>query len=74
MTLQVIQGYIRPHLCQNHSSTFVYGPILMKICMDANIMKTKFFHQIIYDLKCTFMLWRSFVIFLLENLLTKIQP
>ena len=24
MTLKVIQGHIRPHLCQNHSSTFVY--------------------------------------------------
>ena len=40
MTLKVIQGHIRPHLRQNHSSTFVYEPILMKICMNANIMKT----------------------------------
>ena len=34
----------RPPLCQNHSSIFVYGPILMKICMNSNIMKTQFFH------------------------------
>ena len=25
----------------NSSSTFVYGPILMKICMNANFMKTQ---------------------------------
>ena len=43
MTLKVIQGHIRPSLCQNHSRTFVYGPIFMKICMNANIMKTQFF-------------------------------
>ena len=36
MTLKVIQGLIRPPLCQNHSSTFVYRPILMKICMNAD--------------------------------------
>jgi hypothetical protein len=42
MTIEVIQGYIRPPSCQNHSSTFVYGPILMEICMNANIMKTQF--------------------------------
>ena len=29
---------IKPLLCQNHSSTFVYGPILMKNCMNANII------------------------------------
>ena len=34
-----LQGHIRPLICQNHSSTFVYGPFLMKICMNANIMK-----------------------------------
>ena len=51
MTSKVIQGHIRPLLCQNRSSTFVYGPILMKIGMNANIMKTQFFHEIIYDLK-----------------------
>ena len=32
--------HIRPPLCQNLSSTFVYGLILMEICMNANIMKT----------------------------------
>ena len=50
MTSKVIKGHIRPLLCQNHSSTFVYGPILMKICMNA-----KFFIIV------TFMLWRSFL-------------
>ena len=39
----VIQGHIRPILCQNHSSTFIYGPILIEICMNANILKTQFF-------------------------------
>ena len=38
----------------NHSSTFVYGPIFMKICMNANIMKTQYM-----TLNITFMLWRS---------------
>ena len=47
-----LKGHSRPLLCQNHSSAFVYGPILMKICMNANIMKTY----------VPFMLWRSFVI------------
>ena len=62
-----LKGYIRLLLCQNHSSTFFYGLILIKICMNANIMKTHFFHKMMYDLKChvTFMLWRRFVMFLL---------
>ena len=36
--LKVMQGQKRPLLCQNHSnsSTFVYGPILMKICSDGD--------------------------------------
>ena len=46
----------------NHSSTFVYEPILMNICMNDNIMKTHF-HEIIYDLKGHFYVIRSFVIF-----------
>ena len=54
---EVIQGHMRPLLWQNHSSTCVYGPILMKLCMNANIMKTHFFINIF------FMLCRSFVIF-----------
>ena len=45
---------IRPLLCQTHASTFVYRPILMKICINANIMKTQYLHRIIYDLKCYF--------------------
>ena len=31
------QSHIRPLLCQNPSSTFVYGLILLKILMNANI-------------------------------------
>ena len=46
MTLKFMQGHKRPLLFQNHSRTFVYGPIFMKICMNANIMKTQFFHKI----------------------------
>ena len=64
MTLKVIQCHIRPLLCQIQSSTFVYEPILMKICMNANIMKTQFFHRIIYDLKCHFYIMKKFVTFL----------
>ena len=41
MTLKVIQGHIRPPLCPNHTGTFVYGPILTKFCMNANIMNTQ---------------------------------
>ena len=44
---------IHTNFHQNNSSTFVYGPILMEICMNANIMKPQFFHKIIYDLKIT---------------------
>ena len=33
------------------SSTFVYEPILFKISMNANIVKTQFFHDIKHDLK-----------------------
>ena len=46
----IIQGYITPLLCQYHSSTFVYGPILMPIYINANIRMIPFFHKI-YDLK-----------------------
>ena len=54
---------MRPLLCQNHSSKFVYGEILIKICMNDNIVKIQFFHKVIWNV--TFMLWKSFVIFLL---------
>ena len=37
MNLKVIQVHIRPPSCQNYSSTFVYGPILMKICLNATV-------------------------------------
>ena len=47
-----LKGHIRPLLYQKRSRTFVYEPILTKICMNANIMKTHFFLKSIYDLKC----------------------
>ena len=45
MTSNVIQGYIRPFVYQNLSSTFVYRPISTIICINANIMKIQFFHK-----------------------------
>ena len=55
MTSKVIQGHIRPLLCQNLFTTFFYGLILIKKFMNANIMKTQFFfYKIIYDLKYHF--------------------
>ena len=53
-TSKVIQGHIRPLLCQNFTSKFINGSILIKICVNANIMKRQFFHEFIYDLKCNF--------------------
>ena len=38
-------GHMIPLLCQNQSSTFVFGPILMKIFMNANIMNIKSFNK-----------------------------
>ena len=46
-----------------HSRSLVYGTILMKICMNADIMKTYFFHKIIYDLKCYFYVMKEFLDF-----------
>ena len=37
-----------------YSITFIYGLLLIKICMNANIMKTNVCYRIIYDLKCHF--------------------
>ena len=54
MTSKVSEGHKRPLLCQNQSSSFVYGPILRKISMNAIIMKTQFFHKIRYYWKCNF--------------------
>ena len=54
-TLKVIQGHIGPLLCQNHSNTFIYRPFFMKICMNANIMKTQFLHH-------DFSLWPEIVL------------
>ena len=51
MTLKVIQGYITPIFRQNHSSTFVYGPIFLEICMNLLISCSV---DTIYDLKCYF--------------------
>ena len=59
MTSNIIQG-------QNHSSTTIYEPILMKICMNAIIMKTQFFIKLYMTSNVIFMLWRSFMIFLLN--------
>ena len=56
LTIDAMMLYLR----QNHFSPFVYGLILMKICINANIMKTQIFHKL-YNVN--FMLLRSFVIF-----------
>ena len=74
MTLKVIKGHTRPPLFQNHSSTFVYGPILMKICMNANITKTQFSHQIRYDQKCHFYVLKNVVICLTLRPSDQLQP
>ena len=57
MKLKVIQGHIRPLVCPNHSSTYVYGPILNKKNMNAN-MKTQ--HNTIYDMKSHFYFMEKF--------------
>ena len=52
-----LKGHPRSYktiLCQNQSSICVYGPFLVKICMNANIMKTHFFH------KCHFYFMENF--------------
>ena len=59
------QGYIRPLLCQNHSTTFVYGSILMKICMNANIIKTLFKKIYIWPEMCHLYVLDKFCDFLL---------
>ena len=51
MTSKVMQGHIR-----NHFSTFVYEPIILKICMNAYIMKTHFF----VDMFCYFFYFKTF--------------
>ena len=45
MTSEVIKGHIKTLLCPYQSNIFVYGPILMKICMNAYIKKTQIFHK-----------------------------
>ena len=42
MTSNVIQGRIRPHLCKNLSSTFVYGSILIKSLIFIKLYMTWF--------------------------------
>ena len=59
MASEVIKGHIGPFLCQNHSSTFVYGSILMKISMNANITNIHF----CYNMKSPFNVKKNFVIF-----------
>ena len=61
MTSKVIQGHIRLLFCQNHSGTFFYGLILMKICMNANNKKTQIFHKIIENLKISSWLITSLI-------------
>ena len=64
MTLKVNQSHIRPHLCQNHSSTFVYELILMKICMNANEVPIKFHFHVMekfYDLLTLIQPWLTFL-------------
>ena len=59
---QSMKHYLKGHLrsykttFRLNSSTFVHGPILLKIYMNANFMKTQFFPKVIYyyDLKCHF--------------------
>ena len=46
MTSKVNQGHIRPLLWQIHSSTFIYEPILMEICIKPNIIKAQFFDKL----------------------------
>ena len=58
MTSKVIQGHIRSLIYQNHFSSFVYGPILMKTFMNANVMGRQYMTW-----NVTFLLWRSFLIF-----------
>ena len=41
-------------------STFIYRPILIKICMNANIWRHNFFIKIIYHLKCHFYIMEKF--------------
>ena len=71
MTLKVFQGHIRQLLCQNQSSLFVYGPILMKICMNANITKKYFFHKLF---NVTFYVIEKFCDFLLDDLMDNHCP
>ena len=71
MTSNVNQGHIRPLLCHNHSSSFIYGPILMKILMNSIMLKTQFFK--LNDLKCHFYVMEKFCDFfftLLSDLIT----
>ena len=58
--LKVIQGHIRPLLCQNYSTTFVYPSILMKICKKFS-WSHNLFIKLCLTWNVTFMLWRSFV-------------
>ena len=51
MNLKVMQGHKRQKKKKNHFRTFVYGPIFMKIFMNANIIQMQFFHKTKNDLR-----------------------
>ena len=51
----LIEDHIRPLLCYNHVGTFINEPILIKICMNVNLMKTQICHKMRYDLKGNFL-------------------
>ena len=40
-----LKGHPRSYKTTFMPKSFVSGPILIKICMNANIMKTTFFHE-----------------------------
>ena len=62
---------LKAHLRSNKTTfkpksfyTFVYGLILIKICMNATIMKTQFFIKLyVYDLKYQFYFMEKFCYF-----------
>ena len=69
MTLKVIQGHKRLLFCKNHSTTFVNGLILMKICINAKIMKTQFFIKLWPEMSLLCYV-EVLYIFLLQDFLT----
>ena len=72
LTSKVIQAHLGSLFCQNHCSTFVYVLILIKICMNDNIMKIQFFDKM-SPLCCGEVLGDCIKI-LFKELLTQLQP